>query len=79
MMTNGCGGMMTTIIRLEPPMPFVCPKGPCWAHFLIDMGMENSLHWVTFVNETGECWTWSNEQVRMDKNITLKRTEVSIK
>lgn len=43
------------------------------AMFLIDYGTEHDLMWVTFIDETGECWTWPNPKIRAQKNITLGR------
>lgn len=63
------------ILQLNPPIPVTTPKGKALAHFLIDYGMENDLYWVCFQNETGECWTWSNKDIRADKNITIGRND----
>jgi hypothetical protein len=61
------------IIQLNPPLPIVTPLGKGLAHVLIDYGIEHDLMWVCFQNETGECWTWSNKDIRADKNITIGR------
>lgn len=53
------------------------PKGPCLAHFLIDQGPEHDLMWVVFQDDTGECWTWSNSDIRAQKNITQGRNYIS--
>lgn len=63
-----------TIIQLDPPLPMNTPKGEAIAHFLIDYGMESHLMWVCFQAETGECWTWSNPEIRIQKNISMGRT-----
>lgn len=62
--------MMT---QLNPPIPLDTPKGKALAHFVIDYGPEHHLMWVTFVDATGECWTWPNPKVRAQKNITMDR------
>lgn len=62
------------ITQLDPPIYLASPKGSCLAHFLIDYGIEHHLYWVTFQCETGECWTWNNKDIRIQKNITLGRT-----
>jgi hypothetical protein len=36
------------------------PKGKGIVKFLIDYGPESSLQWVVAINETKECWTFSN-------------------
>jgi hypothetical protein len=62
------------MIQLNPPLPVDTPKGSALAHVLIDYGIEHNLMWVCFVDSTGECWTWPNNQIRAQKNITLGRT-----
>lgn len=66
-----------TMIQLHPPLPLTTPKGDAQAHFIIDYGVEYDLMWVCFQQETGECWTWSNQHIRSPKNITMDRTNVS--
>ena len=61
--------MMT---QLNPPLPLITPKGKALAHFLIDYGPEHDLLWVCF-EENGECWTWRNQDIRAEKNITFGR------
>lgn len=64
---------MSYIERIDPPIPVVTPKGKALAHFLIDYGIENNIMWVCFQDETGECWTWPNYDIRAQKNITIGR------
>jgi hypothetical protein len=61
------------MIRIDPPLPLITPKGKALAHFLIDYGMEHDLLWVCFQYNTGECWTWKNSEIRADNNITMGR------
>lgn len=61
-------------LQLSPVLPVDTPKGKGFAHFLIDYSQEHDLHWVVFLDESGECWTFNNREVRMQKNITLGRT-----
>ena len=61
------------IIQLNPPLPLTTPKGKAFAHFLIDYGQESSLLWVCFQDDTGECWTWRNYDIRLQLNITMGR------
>ncbi len=61
------------ILQLDPPIPITTPKGNAIAHALIDYGAEHNLLWVSFQDETGECWTWPNHEIRAQKNITLGR------
>lgn len=62
------------ILQLNPPLPVTTPKGKAVAHFLIDYGIEYNILWVCFQNDTGECWTWDNKDIRVQKNITIGRT-----
>ena len=68
---------MTEIVRIDPPIPLMTPKGSAYAHFLIDNGIEDNLLWVCFQDDTGECWTWDNSKIRATKNITIDRTSIS--
>ena len=62
------------ILQLNPPLPLMTPKGSALAHLVIDHGPEHDLQWVTFIDCSGECWTFSNRVVRAVKNITMGRT-----
>ena len=64
------------ILQLTPPIPLMTPKGSALAHFLIDYGPESHLCWVCFNDEDGQCWTWSNPNIRAQKNISLDRNQV---
>jgi hypothetical protein len=68
---------MTTVTRIDPPIPLMTPNGRAIAHFLIDSGIENDLLWVCFQDDTGECWTWENSQIRARVNKTAGRTKIS--
>src|SRR5580704_18441942 len=61
------------LIQLNPPLPLETPKGPGWAHFVIDYGPESALLWVVFMDADGACWTVPNFEVRMSYNWTLGR------
>ena len=61
------------ITRIDPPLPIITPKGKALAHFLIDYGIEHDLIWVCFQNDTGECWSWKNIDIRASENITMGR------
>ncbi len=62
-----------TILQLDPPLPLLTPKGPGFAHLVIERGIEAHLEWVVFLDESGECWTFENPDVRMQSNLTLGR------
>lgn len=63
------------ILQLNPPLPLETPKGKGLAHFIIDYGIESDLYWVCFQDETRECWTWNNKDVKIQRNITIGRKE----
>src|SRR5882724_12524733 len=62
-----------SILQLNPPLPLETPRGSAYAHLVIDYGPEEHLMWVCFLDANGECWTFANHQVRIQKNITLGR------
>ena len=59
------------MIELREPLWFDTPKGKALAKFVIDPGDQSNLQWVTFLKETGECWTFDNKDVRLEKNVTM--------
>lgn len=59
--------------RIDPPIWVDTPKGCGLAHFVIDYGVEMSLHWVVAIHDTGEVWCFTNEDIRFCKNYTLNR------
>jgi hypothetical protein len=61
------------LLQLDPLIPVVTPKGKAMAHVLIDPGIEHHLVWVCFQDDTGECWSWQNRDVRIQANPTLGR------
>ena len=65
-------------LQLNPPIPVVTPRREGYAHVLIDYGSEFNLLWVVFLDDSGECWTYDNTQIRAQKNITMGRTHISL-
>lgn len=59
--------------RIDPPIWVDTPKGCGLAHFVIDYGVEMSLHWVVAIHDTGEVWCFTNEDIKFCKNYTLNR------
>ena len=64
------------LLQLDPPLPLETPKGAGLAHILVDYGPEHDLYWTVFLDTNGECWTFSNREVRALKNISLGRVGV---
>ena len=60
------------MLRLDPPLPVVTPQGKGLAHILIDYGIDFDLCWVVF-QDNAECWTWRNQDIRAETNITFGR------
>lgn len=61
------------IVQLEPPIPLYTEKGKGLAHFVIDYGIEHNLQWVVFLDDSGECWTFDNMDIRAQSNDTWGR------
>jgi hypothetical protein len=61
------------ILQLNPALPVLTPKGKAYAHLVIDYSQEHDLYWVVFLQDNGECWTYSNKDIRLENNITLGR------
>jgi hypothetical protein len=65
------------MIQLNPTIPVITPKGNGWAFFLIDRSQEHNFEWVVFLDHSGECWTFCNSEIRIQKNYTLLRNNIS--
>lgn len=61
------------MLQLNPPLPLDTPKGKGWAHLVIDYGPEADLIWVVFIDASRECWSFRNQEVRIQGNLTLGR------
>ena len=61
------------ITQLNPPIPLITPKGKAWAYVLIDYSQEHDLLWVCFQDDTCECWTWPNRDIRIQPNVSIGR------
>lgn len=66
------------MLQLNPCIPVLTPKGAGMAWLVIDEGIEHNLLWTVALDETGEIWTFSNPEVRAQKNITVGRKNVTI-
>lgn len=61
-----------SVTRIDPSLPLDTPKGKGSAHFLIDYSEEHHLLWVVFLDEDGSCWTFSNPEVQLRPNETMR-------
>ena len=64
---------MADIHELQQVTWLDTPKGLALAKFMIIEGIDSDILWVTAIQETGECWTFSNEDIRFCKNVTIGR------
>jgi len=64
------------ILQLNPSIPVNTPKGPGEAILIIDYGKEDDLLFTVFLDETGQCWTFNNKDIRAIKNVSIGRTTV---
>lgn len=61
------------MLQLDPPIPVITPKGKGFAYVLIDYSIDYDLLWVVGLLDGGECWTYSNKDIRFVENETLGR------
>lgn len=69
--------MSRTLMRLDPPLALTTPLGDAMAVMVIDEGRDEPLRFVTFVSSTGECWAFTQPEVRLWTNLTEGRTRIS--
>jgi hypothetical protein len=60
-------------LQLNPQVPLITPKGKAWAIAILDYSQEHDLMWVCFQDDTGECWTWRNKDIKIQNNVTIGR------
>lgn len=61
------------MLRLDPPIPIVTPRGKGFAHVLVDYSMDHDFCWLVCQDDTNEWWTWRNQDVRGQENATFGR------
>ena len=59
------------MMQLNPPIPVDTPRGPAYAHLVIDYSQEHYVLFVCFLADTGECWVLPNRDVKLQKNLTM--------
>jgi hypothetical protein len=66
------------MLQLNPSIPVETPKGRGQALFLIDYSPEHDLYWVVFIDDSRECWTFNNREIRAQTNYTLGRSAAPV-
>lgn len=61
-----------SMLQLNPMLPCVTPRGKGYAFLVIDYSQEHDLLF-TVALDNGECWTYSNKDIRMCENISMER------
>ncbi len=59
------------MLQLNPPLPVDTPKGPAYAHFVTDYSQEHYLLFTCFLLDTGDCWMFTNRDVKLQQNVTM--------
>ncbi len=62
--------------QLSTPLYVVTPLGPAIAHFMFNNGAD---HWLfgVFQEETGECWFFPNYEIRLARNLSDERHQIT--
>lgn len=61
------------ILQLNPSLPVETKAGKGQVVALIDDNPEHDLHWVVFLDQSRECCTFNNKDIRAQENFTLGR------
>jgi hypothetical protein len=67
------GMILADIHELQQILWLDTPKGLALAKFIIIEGIDSDILWIAAIQKTGECWTFSNEDIRFCKNVTIGR------
>ena len=59
------------MMQLNPPLPVDTPRGPAYAHLVIDYSQGHYVLFVCFLQENGECWVLPNRDVKLQQNVTM--------
>lgn len=63
---------MSQPIRVKPALWFHTPMGDARAHWMI-VEEEQDILWICFMQDSGECRTFSNQNIRLMSNDTIGR------
>jgi hypothetical protein len=65
------------MLQLDPLIPVLVKHKDAWVkamvHVMIDYGFEHDLMFVCFADESRECWTVANKNIRAQDTITAGR------
>lgn len=64
------------IRQLDAPFDVMTPLGAAVCMFVAESG-QDQLEWGCFQKETGECWWWSNQKIRLLPNVSANRPAIS--
>ena len=59
------------MMQLNPALPVDTPRGPAYAHMVIDYSQEHYVLFVCFLCDTGECWVLPNRDVKLQMNVSM--------
>ena len=59
------------MMQLNPPIPVDTPRGPAYAHLVIDYSQEHYVLFVCFLCDSGECWVLPNRDVKLQTNVSM--------
>lgn len=65
------------IIQLNPTIPMTTPKGNGLAFMAVWVSEEHDWLWTVVLDSSGEIWDFQNRLVRLQKNFTMGRPELS--
>lgn len=74
--------MPAAMLQLDPAIPVMAFARGKWqkamCHGWIDYGVEADLMHLCFLDESGECWTLRNQDIRAQTNFTIGRPAPSL-
>lgn len=67
------------ILQLSPPIPlFSIPhQEECYAHLVLEYGIEDYVYFVVALEKTGEIWVLPSSKLRASKNFTAGRPQIN--
>lgn len=69
--------MPITVIRHDPPLMLATPIGDAECDYELDHGVDHPSRYHCWICATGESWTFLQQEVRRNTNITEGRTRLT--